>query len=78
MFRSGKNIDIYDHKFTLLPKYGNWASPEYLRSTVIYTKKKPVFNIKPRKIGGGLYRKKTFHRTKKNISKRTTRSRKLL
>jgi hypothetical protein len=78
MFRSG-NSDIYDHKFTLLPKYGNWASPDYLRATVLYTKKKPEFNNKSKKItGGNFYRKKTFHRTKKNSSKRTTRSRKLL
>jgi hypothetical protein len=69
MFRSG-NSDIYDHKFTLLPKYGNWASPDYLRATVLYTKKKPEFNNKSKKITGGRCIRRKLRYKYKNKTKR--------
>jgi len=63
--------DNYNHKFTLIPKYGNWTSPHYLRSTVVYTKKKPIIQqtttgTKSGKIVGGRYYKYRFNKTKKN------------
>jgi len=63
----------YNHKFTLTPKFGNWASPNYMRSTVLFARNKSLLSKLKKKIGvGGFNRKskKSFNKTKKNSSKR--------
>lgn len=66
----------YNHKFTLTPKFGNWASPNYMRSTVLFTRNKSLLSKLKKKIGGDVNRNKShkshksFNKTKKNSSKR--------
>lgn len=62
----------YNHKFTLTPKFGNWASPNYMRSTVLFARNKSLLSKLKKKIGGfNRKSKKSFTKTKKNISKRS-------
>lgn len=54
----------YNHKFTLTPKYGNWSSPDYVRSTVLFTQDNPVGTIKQKKtIGGRLVTRKKSNKS---------------